>query len=255
MAEALLEPVQVIEETPDMSHIITEDDEPVDNVFSEKQQRLLVEPLYSSWNPGKPFIAAANVGIFNAIYEPPIVPDMFLSLNVHTDKDLWPKQNRSYFIWKFGKAPEVAVEVVSNTQGGEADKKFRKYARIGVWYYVIFDPQRFIQEEVLRVYELSFGQYTLKQNSQLDHVGLGLKLWNGPFEDQEEQWLRWYDLGGRMILTGAEVAIQERQRADREQQRAEQAQQRAEQAQQRAERLAAQLRALGIEPDDKPEVS
>ena len=65
MAEALLETAQVIE-APDMSQIITEDDEPVDNMFSEKQQRLLVEPLYSSWNPGRPFIAAANVGVFNA---------------------------------------------------------------------------------------------------------------------------------------------------------------------------------------------
>jgi hypothetical protein len=32
----------------DISHIVTEDDEPVDNIFSAVQQRLLVEPLYSS---------------------------------------------------------------------------------------------------------------------------------------------------------------------------------------------------------------
>ena len=31
--------------------LVTEDGEPVDNVFSEKQQRLLTEPLYSSWTP------------------------------------------------------------------------------------------------------------------------------------------------------------------------------------------------------------
>ena len=33
---------------PDVEHLVTEDDTPVDNVFSEKQQRLLTEPLYSS---------------------------------------------------------------------------------------------------------------------------------------------------------------------------------------------------------------
>ena len=34
--------------TPDISALITEDDTPVDNLPSEKQQRLLTEPLYRS---------------------------------------------------------------------------------------------------------------------------------------------------------------------------------------------------------------
>ena len=34
---------------PDVSHLVTEDDEPLDNLPSEKQQRLLTETLYSSW--------------------------------------------------------------------------------------------------------------------------------------------------------------------------------------------------------------
>ena len=44
-------------------------------------------------------------------------------------------------------------------------------------------------------------------------------------------------------------AEQEKQRAEQEKQRAEQEKQRAEQEKQRADRLAAQLRALGVEPD------
>ena len=33
--------------------MVTEDDTPVDNWFSEKQRRLLVDPLYASWQgPG-----------------------------------------------------------------------------------------------------------------------------------------------------------------------------------------------------------
>ncbi|QLE39622.1 hypothetical protein FD723_03370 [Nostoc sp. C052] len=35
---------------PDVSLLVTEDDEPLDNLPSEKQQRLLTETLYSSWN-------------------------------------------------------------------------------------------------------------------------------------------------------------------------------------------------------------
>jgi hypothetical protein len=37
-----------------VENIVTEDDEPLDNLFSEKQQRLLTESLYSSWTPPVP---------------------------------------------------------------------------------------------------------------------------------------------------------------------------------------------------------
>ena len=39
---------------PTINHIITEDDEPVDNLPSEKKQRLLVEPLYTSTRLPRP---------------------------------------------------------------------------------------------------------------------------------------------------------------------------------------------------------
>lgn len=108
MAEAVMQhPDMLVAEMPDMNHSITEDETPVDTVFSEKQQRLLVDPLYSSWKPGKPFFAAANVGVFYAVAQPPLVPNMFLSLDVQPDEEIWRKENRSYFLWKYGKPPEV----------------------------------------------------------------------------------------------------------------------------------------------------
>ena len=143
MANIVVDPALNVEaKKPDIEHLVTEDDEPVDNIFSEKQQRLLVEPLYSSWQAERPFIAAANVGLFNTVSQPPVVPDMFLSLDVEVAEDWWAKENRSYLLWEFGKPPEVVIEIVSNTKGQEADKKIKTYAQIGVWYYVIFDPQR-----------------------------------------------------------------------------------------------------------------
>jgi len=81
-----------------LDHLITEDDTPVDNFFSEKQQRLLTEPLYSSWpGPGedRPFLVAANVGVFYSISEPAIVPDIFLSLDVRMAEDWWETRGRS----------------------------------------------------------------------------------------------------------------------------------------------------------------
>jgi hypothetical protein len=54
------------EEWPDVEHLVTEDDTPVD-IFSSKQQRLLVEPLYTSWDGpgnGRRFLAMSNIGLF-----------------------------------------------------------------------------------------------------------------------------------------------------------------------------------------------
>ena len=50
---------------PDLSHLVTEDDTPVDNRFSERQQRLLPHLLFSSWPEGRPFEALSNVGLFS----------------------------------------------------------------------------------------------------------------------------------------------------------------------------------------------
>ncbi|MGE3540354.1 MAG: hypothetical protein AB7N91_23295 [Candidatus Tectimicrobiota bacterium] len=117
-----------------VEEIVTEDDEPVDNLFSEKQQRLLTEPLYSSWTPPvqsdsprspRVFLAAANVGLFAALSQPPLVPDMFLSLDVQVADNWYEKRHRSYFFWEFGKAPEVVIEVVSHTKGNEEGSKLR----------------------------------------------------------------------------------------------------------------------------------
>lgn len=229
-------------ELPDISHIITEDDEPVDNWFSEKQQRLLAESLNSSWKPGRLFIAAANVGIFYAVHQPPIVPDMFLSLDVQLADNIWEKRHRSYFLWEFGKPPEVVVEIVLNTKGGETDSKFRKYAQMGVAYYIILDPQQVVQKNVLRIYELTAGGYIPKIDRHLTHIRLGVTLWRGIFEGADDLWLRWCDAEGNLIPTGIEQAEQEKQRADT-------AEKKAVLAQERAEKLAEKLRLMGIDPD------
>ena len=236
----------------EMEDLVTEDDTPVDNILSEKQQRLLTEPLYGAWAgpektaPGQcRFMALANVGLFYALRQPPLVPDMMLALDVPgVGPDLSQKVNRSYFVWvQDGKPPTVVVEVVSNREGGEDSDKLRKYEMIGVPYYVIFDPWRLLSERMLRIHQFAgTGKGYIEQiGGLLDTVGLGLTLWQGEYEDMEALWLRWTDREGRLIPTSAEWAR-------REQQRATEAEQHAEQERQRAERLAAMLRELGVEP-------
>lgn len=234
---------------PDISHIVTEDDTSVDNFQSEKQQRLLVEPLYSSWLSNLPFIAAANVGLFYALKQDPIVPDTFLSLGVEMPTDWSKKQNRSYFVWEFGKVPEVCIEIVSNREGNELGRKKDIYAQIGVHYYAVFDPLKQIQRsdemngEFLRVWGFSFGQYVeLSPPFWLETVGLGLKVWEGEFEAVQGIWLRWCDRNQQLIPTGAEAAAIAQQQAQLERQKAEL-------EKQKAARLAERLRELGIDPD------
>lgn len=221
---------------PDVSHLITEDDTPVDNIFSEKQQRLLTESLSISWKPGRPFLALANVGLYYGINEAPLVPDVMLSLDVQAAENLWKKKNRSYLAWEFGKMPEVVVEIISNREGGETDRKLLKYAQIGVWYYIVFDPQKLFLKDSLRVYELSPGDYIPKLDRYLPKAGIGVTLWEGSFDGIQGLWLRWCDENGDMIPTGSEKVEQEKQRA--------------EIAEQKAEKLAEKLRELGINPED-----
>ena len=241
----------------------------MDNLFSEKQRRLLTGPLYDSWpgpGAGRPFMAASDVGVFRSPLEPPLVPDAFLSLDVVPPQDWWSKPNRVYAMWVYKKPPDIVVEVVSNRVGGEAGKKMDRYASFGVPCYVIFDPHDNLRSSVLQAFARNAaGLYEQCPLDPLPVAGLRLKLWRGLFEGREDTWLRWHDVSGALILTGAERADLERDRAERaqnraeqekdraeqEQNRAEQAQNRAERAQDKVERLEALLRAHGISPDNR----
>jgi hypothetical protein len=257
---------------PDVSSIVTEDDTPVDNFFSEKQQRLLTDPLYTNWKGPPPnedglprtFVAAANVGVFGTPTDPPVVPDVLLSVDVTFGPDVLAKEHRTYFVWQFGKSPDLVIEVVSNREGGELGRKKAKYRHYHVPFYVVWDPAGHLGVEALLVFELLGDLYVRKNGNFFGGLGLGLVLWEGAFEGYTSRWLRWVDANGELLPTGAEraerehaLAEQERTRAELERTRAEQADARAEQADARAEqeraraaRLAERLRALGIDPEE-----
>lgn len=228
MSQALPDYQTVIES------LITEDDEPVDDIPSARQQRLLTETLYSSWNgpgAGRTFLAEANIGVFYLMKNPAIVPDALLSLDVEVHPDFRAKEHRSYFLWEFGKPPDVVIEIVSNREGGEDEEKLRKYERMKIGYYVIFDPEQLLSDETLRIFRLEGFSYDRYESTMLPEIHLGLTLWEGEFEGLHSTWLRWTDEQGRIIPTGKERAAQE---------------------QQRAEKLAARLRELGHERPSEP---
>lgn len=247
--------------TEAVKNLVTEDDQPVDNILSEKQQRLLVDALYESWTPPPPadfeaasepattappttepraFWAASNVGVFRSVHLPGIAPDVFISLDISAPGDFQqPDFKRSYFMWEYGKAPEVALEIVSNRKGKEMAAKLKEYAQMGVNYYIVYDPFGELKAEMggasLRVYEPVFGKrYRQRDDFRLPDLQLQLVFWEGRFEETEATWLRWADAHGNLLLTGHE--------------RAAQAENRASEAEARAARLAAKLRELGVDP-------
>lgn len=241
---------------PDISHLVTEDDEPVDNLFSERQQALLADALCASWQPGRDFLTMVNVGLFYSLSEPPYVPDFLLSMDVTAPENVQEKKHRSYLIWEYGKRPDLVVEVVSNIDRHE-ERKIKGYARIGVPYYVIFDPERRLSERVLRAFELHGSSYVELVKPWFTDLEIGLCQWQGGYRSVSSSWLRWCDQDGELLLTGEESADTERQRADAEAQRADAEAQRADaEAQradaeaQRAERLAAKLKEMGVAEED-----
>ncbi len=239
---------------PDISDLVIEDDQPVDSIYSEKLQRLLTSALYASFQPRAkdsgepiPFLATANVGLFYALKQPPLVPDVMLSLEVAPPASFERKEDRTYFIWEMGKPPDVVIEIVSNREGEELGRKLRDYARAGVGYYGVYDPLRQLRElqgSPLVLFQRRGGELVPFDSTWLEEIGLGLTLWQGSFEGVNTEWLRWCDREGQVLPTGDEKAALEQQRAERERQRAER-------ERQRAERLLELLRSHGIAPPEE----
>jgi len=178
-------------------------------------------------------------------------PDWFGVLGVprlYEGKDL----RLSYVTWQEAVNPFVVVELLSpGTEKEDLGRSLREVSQ---------PPNKWtVYEQVLRIpYYFVFNRYTdefqafgLMMNEYqplppeglgiwLKEAELGLGLWQGSYQGVERQWLRWYDRNSQWLPTPTEQAFQ----------RAEQEKQRADQERQRAERLAAQLRALGVEPDE-----
>ncbi|PSB56582.1 Uma2 family endonuclease [Chamaesiphon polymorphus] len=240
---------------PTADELPCSDDTPVDNELQELIPSLLKSILQILWVDRLDWFFGIDMGIYYHPEQPPIVPDGFLSLNVERfyDEDLRP----SYVLWEEEVAPILVLEVVSNTIGGEYTTKLVRYAQMGVLYYVIYNPKR-RRKAKLEIYKLVNGSYELQAANPLwmPEIGLGIGNERVNYGGLTRDWLYWYDESNQRYTSPSEQielerqkATVESQRADSESQRANLESQRADLENQRADRLAAQLRALGIEPE------
>jgi Uma2 family endonuclease len=213
------------------------DDEPVDNINQPSLAAALTESLEIAGKLPANALITTNYGICATVNQKMVVkaPDWAYIPSIRVPRE---EVKRSYTPRLQGDIPVIVMEFLSDTEGGEYSSKptyppgkWFFYQRVlEVPNYVIFEPDA----GELEVYQLDdSAQYQL-QNPDANNrywiaqMRLFLGVWQGTRENRTGFWLRWWDEKGELLLWGSE---------------------RAEQLSERAERLAAQLRAAGIEPE------
>jgi hypothetical protein len=149
-------------------------------------------------------------------------------------------------VWQEEKAPDVVIELLSEStaQYDKTEKMLVYQDKMRISEYFWYDPWN---AQDFAGFNLNHGQYEPKLFNERgwlisESLGLALLRWSGRYRNVEATWLRWATLAGDILLTGQELARQERQRADQERQRADQ-------ERHRAELLADKLREMGFDPD------
>jgi len=220
--------------------------EPVDNINQPAIAAALTESLQLAGKIPANALTTTNYGICATLNGRMVIkaPDWAYIAKINVDKE---EVIRSYTPQLQGDIPVIVMEFVSDTEGTEYSAKptyppgkWFFYERIlKVPNYAIFEPD----SGNLEVYRLdnNTDRYTIQTPDESQHywiaeISLYLGVWEGTRENRTSYWLRWWDENGQLLLWGSELVDKERQRAEQERQR--------------AERLAAQLRAAGIEPQD-----
>ncbi len=220
-------------------------DDPVDNINQPALAAALTESLELAGKLPANALTPTNYGICATVNGKIVVkaPDWGYIPSIHVPRE---EVNRSYTPQLQGNCPVVLMEFLSDTEGSEYSIKptyppgkwFFYEQILKVPFYAIFEPA----QGILEVYRLdNSGQYQLQQpNAEgrywIPQMSLFLGVWQGMRENRTGYWLRWWDEENQMLLWGSELVNRERQQAERERQR--------------AERLAAQLRAAGLEPEE-----
>ncbi len=205
--------------------------------FQEHPQSLIltdsIGPVLQQLHPDGQYAIGQDCGIYWREANPPEkgaeAPDWFYVPNVPPKLD--GQIRRSYVLWREFIIPLIALEFasgdgseerkqtpLSRSEEGEVTKpgKFWVYERIiGIPYYGIYE----INNGKLEVYILVGGRYQKLTPNERGHypippMGVELGLWYGSYQNQTQQWLRWWDEQGNLLLIGDERAEQERQRAE-----------------------------------------
>ncbi|MEH2096814.1 Uma2 family endonuclease [Nostoc sp.] len=195
---------------PSSAELPCSDDTPVDNEDQNFIPNLLLFLLQYIWANRNDWFFSVDMGVYHTTgVSPlvPIVPDGFLSLGVERRKA--DKSRKSYVVWEENNiVPILALEIVSLTPGGEYDKKLDIYAKLGVLYYIIYNPEYWQRDrhQPFEVYFLVDGSYQLQIGEPfwMPEIGLGIGRSQYVSGNIQRQVLYWYDQQGKRYQTPEE---------------------------------------------------
>ncbi len=205
---------------PTSDELPCSDDTPVDNENQNFIPNLLLFLLKFIWGNRSDWFFGVDMGVYHTTgVSPlvPVVPDGFLSLGVERHRS--GRSRKSYVVWEENwVVPIFALEIVSLTPGEEYDTKMVIYAKLGVLYYVVYNPEYWQRDrhQPFEIYRLvDGGEYQLQIGEPYWMAEINLGLGRAPYRDGEVEIeaLYWYDRQGNRYLTAEERAEQERQRA------------------------------------------
>ncbi|MBW4419925.1 MAG: Uma2 family endonuclease [Myxacorys californica WJT36-NPBG1] len=210
-----------LKQLPTSDELPCSDDIPVDNEDQNFLPNVLLFLLASIWADRMDWYFGADMAIYHTTgVNPrvPVVPDGFLSIGVERKKG--GKSRKSYVLWEEQDIPPILVlEMVSHTPGGEYDDKLNIYTRLGVLYYVIYNPEFWKRDghQPFEVYKLVNGIYQLQIGEPfwMPEIGLGIGRAQVVFGNIPQEQLAWYDEAGTRYPTAEERANQERQEKER----------------------------------------
>ncbi|MCA1994568.1 MAG: Uma2 family endonuclease [Coleofasciculus sp. S288] len=203
---------------PSSNELPCSDDTPVDNEDQNFIPNFLLFLLEFIWATRNDWFFGIDMGIYHTTgvsHLVPVVPDGFLSLGVERRKG--GKSRLSYVVWEESEiVPLLALEVVSKTPGDEYDAKSDIYARLGVLYYVIYNPQYWQRDrhQPFEVYRLVGGTYQLQIGEPfwMPEIGLGIGRSLYQSGNIQREVLSWYNKQGNRYLTPEEQLERYRQR-------------------------------------------
>ncbi len=229
-------------ESPDLPG---EDGEPMENERERIQVSLGIESLDHHWQDRDDFYVGGNMFVYYSISQARAVieelrkpslpkrafrgPDMFVALGVDGSY-----RRQKWVVWEEkGKYPSVIFEFLSpSTRNKDLGEKKRLYEQtFRTREYFCFDYLNPMKDDSLRGWRLGpGGRYqalTANKRGWLwsEELELWVGRWSGIILRDDTVWMRFYTPEGDLVQFSAEAE------------------------QQRAERLAAQLRAAGIEPE------
>lgn len=240
---------------PDRDKIVYEDGIPMESDWHRAAMNLLIEIITYLWRDRQDYYVGGNMFIY---FDPDQVrkrnfrgPDFFVVQGI-ADNTRW---REAWVLWEEDdRGPDIVIELTSqSTEAEDRGPKKDIYEHIlQVPEYMCYNPET----ESLFGWRLVNERYqAIQPNEQgrlwSETLALWVGTWQGDYLERPNLWLRFFDVAGRLILTGreaeAEHAEAEAERAEAEAKRAQTETERAEaeaEARRAAEAELARLRTL-----------